>query len=142
MKTMSEHPTKPDWSIYAGYADGSWYSDLFDIGDGETSFPGEAAVVDGIVRGEDFGSLSSRAAALDWDPTADTLVIAGAAPAGDRSDAVAAVADWAGRAGRAAMSGVHGDRLVLVLAGSDAPGPEIESLFGEGPVVRGRPGTA
>ena len=28
----------------------------------------EAAVVDGIVRGEDFGSLSSRAAALDWDP--------------------------------------------------------------------------
>ena len=25
-------------------------------------------VVDGIVRGEDFGSLSSRAAALDWDP--------------------------------------------------------------------------
>ncbi len=101
----------------------------------------EAAVVDGIVRGEDFGSLSSRAAALDWDPTADTLVIAGTAPAGDRSDAVAAVADWASGAGRAAMSGVHGDRLVLVLAGSDPPGPEIETLFGDGPVVRGRPGT-
>ena len=49
----------------------------------------EAAVVDGVVRGEDFGSLSSRAAALDWDPTADTLVIAGMAPAGDRADAVA-----------------------------------------------------
>ena len=101
----------------------------------------EAAVVDGIVRGEDFGSLSSRAAALDWDPTADTLVIAGAAPAGDRAEAVAAVADWANTAGRAAMSGVHGDRLVLVLAGSESPGPEIEELFGDGPVVRGRPGT-
>jgi len=100
----------------------------------------EAAVVDGIVRGEDFGSLSSRAAALDWDPTADTLVIAGAAPAGDRAEAVAAVADWANGVGRAAMSGVHGDRLVLVLAGCEPPGPEIEDLFGEGPVVRGRPG--
>ena len=78
--------------------------------------------MDGIVRGEDFGSLSSRAAALDWDPTADTLVIAGMAPAGDRADAVAAVAEWAASAGRAAMAGVHGDRLVVVLAGSAAPG--------------------
>ena len=54
---------------------------------------------------------------------------------------MAAVADWANGAGRAAMSGVHGDRLVLVLAGSEPPGPEIEDLFGDGPVVRGRPGT-
>ena len=100
----------------------------------------EAAVVDGIVRGEDFGSLSSRAAALDWDPTAETLVVAGTAPAGDRAEAVAAVSEWAAHAGRAAMSGVHGDRLVLVLGGSEPPGLEIESLFGEGPVVRGRPG--
>lgn len=100
----------------------------------------EAAVVDGIVRGEDFGSLSSRAAALDWDPTADTLVVAGTAPTGDRAEAVAAVAEWAAGAGRAAMSGVHGDRLVLVLGGSAAPGPEIEALFGDGPVVRGRAG--
>jgi len=101
----------------------------------------EAAVVDGVVRDEDFGSLSSRAAALDWDPTADTLVIAGAAPAGDRADAVAAVAEWALSVGRAAMSGVHGDRLVLVLAGNEPPGTEIEALFGDGPVVRGRPGS-
>lgn len=100
----------------------------------------EAAVVDGIVRGEDFGSLSSRAAALDWDPTADTLVVAGTAPTGDRAEAVAAVAEWAAGAGRAAMSGVQGDRLVLVLGGSEPPGPEIEALFGDGPVVRGRTG--
>ena len=98
-------------------------------------------MVDGIVRGEDFGSLSSRAAALDWDPTADTLVVAGSAPPGDRAEAVAAVAEWAGVAGRAAMAGVHGDRLVLVLAGSGAARTAaIETLFGDGPVVRGRPG--
>ena len=101
----------------------------------------EAAVVDGIVRGEDFGSLSSRAAALDWDPTADTLVIAGLAPAGDRADTVAAVAEWAASAGRAAMAGVHGDRLVIVVAGSATPGEEIAELFGDGTVVRGRPGS-
>ncbi len=100
----------------------------------------EAAVVDGIVRGEDFGSLSSRAAALDWDPTADTVAVAGAAPAGDRADAVAAVAEWAALIGRAAMSGVHGDRLVVILAGHEPPGPEVEKLFGDGPVVHGRPG--
>ncbi len=100
----------------------------------------EAAVVDGVVRGEDFGALSSRAAALDWDTTADTLVIAGNAPPGDRADVVAAVTEWASKVGRAAMSGVHGDRLVMILAGSDPPGPEIEALFGDGPVVRGRQG--
>lgn len=101
----------------------------------------EAAVVDGVVRGEDIGTLSSRAAALNWDPTADTVVVAGAAPTGDRADAVAAVADWAAASGRSAMSGVHGDRLVLVLAGAAAPEAGVENLFGEGPVVLGRPGS-
>jgi DNA-binding PucR family transcriptional regulator len=101
----------------------------------------EAAVVDGVVRGEDIGTLSSRAAGLNWDPTADTVVVAGAAPTGDRADAVAAVADWAAVAGRTALAGVHGDRLVLVLAGSEPPGDGVEQLFGEGPVVRGRAGT-
>lgn len=101
----------------------------------------EAAVVDGVVRGEDIGTLSSRAAALNWDPTADTVVVAGAAPTGDRADAVGAVADWAAATGRSAMSGVHGDRLVLILAGSAAPAAGVEALFGEGPVVLGRAGS-
>ena len=101
----------------------------------------EAAVVDGVVRGEDIGTLSSRAAALNWDPTADTVVVAGAAPAGDRADAVAAVADWATATGRSALAGVHGDRLVLVLAGGRPPADSVQNLFGDGPVVRGRPGS-
>ena len=101
----------------------------------------EAAVVDGVVRGEDIGTLSSRAAALNWDPTADTVVVAGAAPTGDRADAVAAVTDWAAVTGRSAMAGVHGDRLVLVLAGAEPPADTVAQLFGEGPVVRGRPGS-
>ena len=100
----------------------------------------EAALVDGVVRGEDQGSLASRAAALNWDPGADALVVAGAAPLGDRAESVAAVAEWAAAQDRAALAGVHGDRLVVILAGTDAPGAGVEMLFGDGPVVRGRPG--
>ncbi|WP_240757443.1 PucR family transcriptional regulator [Nakamurella flava] len=102
----------------------------------------EAGVVDGIVRGEDIGSLSSRAAALDWDPGAPTQVVVGAAPAGDRAETVAAVAEWARSTGRAALAGVHGDRLVVVLAGPEVSTDEqdtggLADLFGPGPVVRG-----
>ncbi len=100
----------------------------------------EAALVDGVVRGEDQGSLASRAAALNWDPGADTLVVVGSAPLGDRAESVAAVAEWAGEQGRAALAGVHGERLVVILAGIGPPGPGMETLFGDGPVVRGRPG--
>jgi hypothetical protein len=67
-------------------------------------------------------------------------VVAGAAPPGDRAEAVAAVAEWAAAAGRAAMAGVQGERLVLVLSGSEPPGSGVEALFGDGPVVQGRPG--
>lgn len=101
----------------------------------------EADVVDGIVRGEDLGTLSSRAAALAWDPAADTVVVAGTAPPVDTVEALSTVADWAQANGRPAIAGVHGARLVLVLAGDDPPGPEIGDLFGPGPVVRGRPGS-
>ena len=100
----------------------------------------EAGVVDGVVRGEDIGALSSRAAALNWDPSADTVVVAGTAPPGERAEAVAAVAEWAASIGRAAMAGVQGDRLVLVLSGAEPPGRGIDQLFGDGPVIHGRPG--
>ncbi|MBM9465734.1 PucR family transcriptional regulator [Nakamurella leprariae] len=110
----------------------------------------EAAVVDGIVRGEDPATLSARAAALDWDPTAAVRVVVGTAPAGDRAEVLDAVADWA--SGRRALAGVQGDRLVVVVAAG--PGidpdadletavrdPELLQHFGSGPVVTGRSGT-
>ncbi len=101
----------------------------------------EAAVVDGIVRGEDPQSLSSRAAALNWDPATPGQVLVGAAPLVDREHAVAAVAEWATAAHRPALSAVHGTMLVLVLSGAGAPHPDVADLFGAGPVVRGPSGT-
>ncbi|GAA2000117.1 hypothetical protein J2S58_000091 [Nakamurella flavida] len=105
----------------------------------------EAAVVDGIVRGEDQSSLSSRAAALDWDPSAGVVVVVGSAPPGDRAESVASVAEWAGSTGVRAMAGVQADRLVVVVAapsdGRDGMLDGMTDLFAPGPVVYGRPAT-
>ncbi len=97
----------------------------------------EAAVVDGIVRGEDPQSLASRAATLNWDPAAAGQVLVGAAPLTDREQAVAAVAEWSRQERRPAMAAVHGTMLVVVLSGSAPPGPAVADLFGDGPVVYG-----
>jgi hypothetical protein len=95
----------------------------------------EAAVVDGIVRGEDLASLSSRAATVGWDPTIDTQVIAGSAPPGDRTEIIAAAAEWVQAQGIPGIVGSPGGRLVLVVGiGVD---DSVADLFGDGPVVRG-----
>lgn len=96
----------------------------------------EAAIVDGVIRGQHAGELTSQAATVNWDATGPTSVVVGTAPPGDPLGTVAAVADWARRRRRAAMSGVQGTRLVVMLAG-DQPEPSIAALFGDGPVVRG-----
>ncbi len=106
----------------------------------------EAAVVDGIIRGEDAESLASRAAALGWDPSGPVLVVAGSAPLGGRISAIDAVTEWAKSSALTTVSGVQGSRLIIVLsawnaAGSGVRGPQLptglESLFGGGPVVHG-----
>jgi hypothetical protein len=100
----------------------------------------EAAVIDGIVRGEDLQTLSSRAAALNWDPTAPTQVVVGATPSVDRAHVVAAVGEWAAAHHRPALAGVHGSLLVIVVAGANLGSADPTALFGPGPVVRGSVG--
>jgi hypothetical protein len=97
----------------------------------------EAAVVDGIVRGEDIQTLASRAATLNWDPSAPTQVVVGAAPSADRAHAVATVSEWAGAHHRPAIAGVHGSLLVVVVSGANLASADPSGLFGEGSVVRG-----
>ncbi len=97
----------------------------------------EAAVVDGVVRGEDPQALTSRATTLDWDPAAEVHVVVGRAPLMTRVQAVATVAEWARQRERQAMSAVHGATLVVVLSGAPATDESIAALFGDGPVVRG-----
>lgn len=97
----------------------------------------EAAIVDGLVRGEDPGSLESRAAALSWDSAGPAQVLVGAAPPIRREQAVAAVAEWSRQAHRSALAAVHGTMLIVVLSGHAAPAADITTLFGPGTVVRG-----
>ncbi|MEJ7650518.1 MAG: PucR family transcriptional regulator, partial [Nakamurella sp.] len=97
----------------------------------------ESAVVDGVLRGQQLGQLTSRAATLNWDANASTLVLVGTAPAGDAQSAVAAVADWSRRRRMAAMAGTQGTRLVILLAGVEPVEKSIVELFGDGPVVSG-----
>ena len=97
----------------------------------------EAAVVDGIVRGEDVGTLSSRVAALGWDAGADLQVVVGRAPVAPQEEVVAAAAEWAQHHQRASLAGVQGGRLVLILAGSEPAEASVAELFADGPVVAG-----
>ena len=116
----------------------------------------EAALVDGIVRGEAPDSLASRAAALGWDPTGPVAVVVGTRP--QRRPARRATGP--GSTIISALSGVQGGRLVVVLNAwpaedgalgaaprggraallKDHPFPaDLESLFGDGPIVHGPP---
>jgi len=96
----------------------------------------EAAVVDGVLRGQDLDQLTSQAATLNWDANAPTSVLIGSAPPGDAQATVAAVADWSHRRRRSAMAGIQGARLVVLLAG-ESTDASIVDLFGDGAVVRG-----
>ncbi|AZI59508.1 PucR family transcriptional regulator [Nakamurella antarctica] len=103
----------------------------------------EAAVVDGIIRGEDEETLSSRAAALGWDATAAATVVLGSAGS-NRTEAVARVSEWAKSLKIPAMAGVQGSRLIIVLGG---PLPDLAELltggaglFAGGPIVLGPTG--
>ncbi len=108
----------------------------------------EALVVDSIVRGEGGDSLASRAAALSWDFSGPVAVVVGSPPAAGSADrsrqsvAIAGTAERAARLGLAVLSGLHGDRLILILTSADdevldAGVDAMIDTFGAGPVVRG-----
>ncbi len=112
----------------------------------------EALVVDSLVRGDTEESLHSWAAALNWSSTPVTVVV------GTIGEEEADLDDGAGRPGvvveplieelrtqarRARLdllAGVHGNRLILVIGGSDDPIAAAERFagrFGPGPVIVG-----
>lgn len=97
----------------------------------------EAALIDGMVRGEAEQSLASRAAALNWDTTATIRAIVGGAPAENRQRAVSHAREYAHRQHDAALAAVQGTILIVVLASAQAPGADIGDLFTPGPVVYG-----
>jgi DNA-binding PucR family transcriptional regulator len=100
----------------------------------------QALLVDALLRGDAPDELASRAAALGWDDRAPVAVAVGESPGGDASAVLHVVHRLARRMGVDVLGGVHGSRLVLVLAAVTDPLAATEKLlaaFGEGPVVVG-----
>ncbi len=102
----------------------------------------EALVVDALLRGEVDEQVRSRASALGWGQRGRVAVIVGRA----RSAAPDAIADGVQRAARAtgldAVSGVHGQRLVVALDGAQdddvlKAARHFATQFAPGPVVVG-----
>ncbi|HZN17141.1 MAG TPA: helix-turn-helix domain-containing protein [Micromonosporaceae bacterium] len=100
----------------------------------------QALLVDALLRGDSSDVLASRAAALGWDDRPPVAVLVGRSPGGDAAAVLHTVYRSARRIGVEILGGVHGDRLVVVVGGADAPLAAAEKLlpgFGEGPVVVG-----
>ncbi|OHV38242.1 polyketide synthase regulator [Pseudofrankia sp. EUN1h] len=77
----------------------------------------EALVVDHVVRGDQDRALSSRAAAVGWrNPPAVTVVV-GAAPPQSPEAVVDEVHRLARAAGLEVLTGVHNQRLVMIVGG-------------------------
>jgi DNA-binding PucR family transcriptional regulator len=111
----------------------------------------EALVVDSLVRGETEESLHSWASALNWSSSPVTVVVGtigdedgeGDSKANTASGVVPLIEELRTQARRARLdllAGVHGNRLILVVGGSDDPIAAAERFagrFGPGPVIAG-----
>ncbi len=117
--------------VYAGAAEsrGAWDARL------------EALVLDGLVRGASIGDDPlSQLAALGWRSTGPVTALVGSSPAINDDDLRAEVHRLARRSGFDALTGVHGERLVVVLGNVEAPLDAAQAMlpaFGDGPVVVG-----
>ena len=110
----------------------------------------EALVVDSLVRGEAEDSLHSWASALNWSSSPVTVVVGtlgdeeGDGSKGQPASAAEPLIDelrtQARRARLDLLAGVQGNRLILVIGGSDDPIAVAERFagrFGPGPVIAG-----
>jgi DNA-binding PucR family transcriptional regulator len=113
----------------------------------------EALVVDSLVRGETEDSMHSWASALNWSSSPVVVVVGtisdeeGSAARGDNGSGDIGpeplIEDLRAQARRARLdllAGVQGNRLILVLGGTDDPIAAAERFagrFGPGPVIAG-----
>ncbi len=100
----------------------------------------EALIVDSILRGEADEAIRSRAAALGWSESSQVLVVVGRTPGGDTESVVARMRRDGRHAGLDVLTGVQGDRMVVILGGVEDPqksAGRVASHFGQGAVVFG-----
>ena len=105
----------------------------------------EALVVDAVLRGETDETVLSRASTLGWRSTAAVVVVVGPAPPAEPAQALESVRHSAAIAGTDMLGAVQGDRMVVVLGGTELTRPErtlevvgdFVAVFGPGPVVVG-----
>ncbi len=110
----------------------------------------EALVVDSLVRGETEESLHSWASALNWSSSPVTVVVgtlgdeegdgSKGQPASAAEPLIDEIRTQARRARLDLLAGVQGNRLILVIGGSDDPIAVAERFagrFGPGPVIAG-----
>jgi DNA-binding PucR family transcriptional regulator len=102
----------------------------------------EALVVDSLVRGESEDSLRSWASALNWSSSPVTVVVGTIDGAQDygSEQLIEDLRTQARRARLDLLAGVQGNRLILVLGGTDDPIAAAERFagrFGPGPVIAG-----
>lgn len=100
----------------------------------------EALLVDSVLRGDADESVRSRAAALGWSESSRVMVVVGRTPSGDAEAVVDLIRRDARHASLDVLTGVQGDRMVVILGGADDGGKAAETIaphFGAGPVVYG-----
>ena len=101
----------------------------------------QALLLDALIRAEPPDSLRARAAALGWGSARAVVPVVGTAPDGEAEAIVDDAERTCRQHGLEAFAGLHGDRLVVVVAADDSHRrlPEVVTAFGSGPVVLGPP---
>jgi hypothetical protein len=100
----------------------------------------ESLVVNSVLSGEADEGVLSRAAALGWGSPDKIVVLLGTAPNGDSELTVEAIRRASRHAKLQVLTGVLGDKLIVVAGGDGDPMKVAKSLIGPfaaGPVVAG-----
>lgn len=106
----------------------------------------EALVIDSLLAGDVGEAVASRAAALGWGhraadgPLTGVMAVACSAPAGDSQTSLPGLRRAADAHRLDLLSGIHGDVLVILIAGATDPHRTATALsahVGPGPVVVG-----
>jgi hypothetical protein len=100
----------------------------------------ESLVVNAVLSGEADEGVLSRAGALGWSSPDKIVVVLGTAPNGDSELTVEAIRRASRHAKVQVLTGVLGERLVVIAGGDDDPLRVAKALIGPfapGPVVAG-----